>query len=349
MIDRIISNSEAFGNLDKKKSFFLKKIKELFKHHNKKCPQIKNFLDKNNINIDKIKDIEKIPYLPVKIFKELDLKSIKNDEVFKVLKSSGTSGNLSKIFLDKKNSLNQTKVLNKIITYLFGKKRMPMLIVDSKEVFSDRNNFSARAAAILGFSFMGRDHTYLLNNDFSFNYKIYENFKRKYFNQKFLIFGLTHLIWEKLLNNKNLKNENFTNSILLHGGGWKKLNELRISNTKFNKKLFQKFNLKKIHNYYGMVEQTGSIFLECEKCNSFITSNYSDILIRGKKFEILDSHKEGFIQLISLIPTSYPGNSILSDDLGMIVENDCTCKKLGKRFKVNGRILNSEIRGCSNV
>ena len=32
-------------------------------------------------------------------FKELDLKSIKNDEVFKVLKSSGTSGNLSKIFL----------------------------------------------------------------------------------------------------------------------------------------------------------------------------------------------------------------------------------------------------------
>ena len=30
MIDRIISNSEAFGNLDKKKSFFLKKIKELF-------------------------------------------------------------------------------------------------------------------------------------------------------------------------------------------------------------------------------------------------------------------------------------------------------------------------------
>ena len=349
MIDRIISNSEAFGNLDKKKSFFLKKIKELFKHHNKKCPQIKNFLDKNNINIDKIKDIEKIPYLPVKIFKELDLKSIKNDEVFKVLKSSGTSGNLSKIFLDKKNSLNQTKVLNKIITYLFGKKRMPMLIVDSKEVFSDRNNFSARAAAILGFSFMGRDHTYLLNNDFSFNYKIYENFKRKYFNQKFLIFGLTHLIWEKLLNNKNLKNENFTNSILLHGGGWKKLNELRISNTKFNKKLFQKFNLKKIHNYYGMVEQTGSIFLECDKCSSFVTSIYSDIIIRDKYLNEIKDNKIGFIQSLSLLPSSYPGHSILTEDLGKLINNNCSCKKKGKRFLVLGRTEKSEIRGCSDV
>ena len=349
MINELINNIEPFGNLDKKEFFFLNIIKKLFNHHKKKCPQIKSFLDKNNININEIKNIEKIPYLPVKIFKELDLKSIRNDKIFKILKSSGTSGNLSKIFLDKNNSLNQTKVLNKIITYLFGKERMPMLIVDSKQVFSDRSNFSARAAAILGFSFMGRDHTYLLNNDYSFNYDVYENFKKKYLNQKFLIFGLTHLIWEKLLDNKNLEKENFSNCVLLHGGGWKKLEEIKISNREFKNKLFKKFNLKKIHNYYGMVEQTGSIFLECEKCNSFVTSNYSDILIRGKKFEILDINQEGFIQLISLIPTSYPGNSILSDDLGMIVENDCSCKKLGKRFRVKGRILNSEIRGCSNV
>lgn len=154
MLDNIINDLEAFGNLAYKKNFFLPTIKKLFKYHKKNCPQIKNFIDKNNIDIDKIKCIEEIPYLPVKIFKELDLKSIKNEKVFKILTSSGTSGNLSKIFLDKKNSLNQTKVLNKITTYLFGKERMPMLIVDSKKVFSNRNNFSARAAAILGFSFM---------------------------------------------------------------------------------------------------------------------------------------------------------------------------------------------------
>ena len=145
MIDELINNLEPFGNLDKKKTFFLDKIKNLFKYHKKKCPQIKSFLDKNNINIDEIEDIEKVPYLPVKIFKELDLKSITNDKIFKILKSSGTSGNLSKIFLDKNNSSNQTKALNKIITYLFGKERMPMLIVDSKQVFADRNNFSALA------------------------------------------------------------------------------------------------------------------------------------------------------------------------------------------------------------
>ena len=224
-----------------------------------------------------------------------------------------------------------------------------MLILDSKKIFSNRNEFSARAAAFLGFSFMGKDHTFLLKDDLSFDLKRYEIFKKKYQNKKFLIFGLTNLVWEKFLNNRQIKNENFSKCILLHGGGWKKLDKLKISNDDFKNKLFEKFKLSAIHNYYGMVEQTGSIFIECNKCGSFITSNFSDIIIRGKKLESLKTNKVGFIQLLSLIPTSYPGNSILTDDLGTIIKKNCSCRKLGKQFLLKGRIANSEVRGCSNV
>ena len=50
--------------------------------------------------------------------------------------------------------------------------------------------------------------------------------------------------------------------------------------------------------------------------------------------------------------TSYPGNNILTEDLGFITENNnCkSCSRLkGKRFKVVGRIKDSEVRGCSDV
>ena len=349
IISKIINKLDAIGRNKQTKDEFLKNIKKILKYHFKNCFELSNFYKKQNINLDRINDIENLPFIPVKIFKKIDLKSVDDKKVFKILRSSGTSGDTSKIYLDKANSLNQTRVLNKIITFFFGKERLPMLILDSKKIFSNRNEFSARAAAFLGFSFMGKDHTFLLKDDLSFDIKTYKNFINKYHNQKFLIFSLTNLVWEKFLDNKYIKKEDLSKCILLHGGGWKKLEKLKITNNQFKKRLFKKFKLKAVHNYYGMVEQTGSIFIECNKCGSFITSNYSDIIIRGKELEILKPNKVGFVQLLSLIPTSYPGNSLLTDDLGVIIQNNCSCKKLGKQFLLKGRIANSEIRGCSNV
>ena len=91
-----------------------------------------------------------------------------------------------------------------------------------------------------------------------------------------------------------------------------------------------------------MVEQTGSIHMECDE-GYLHTSEYSDIIVRDfKNFEVLDNGEEGIIQLISLIPHSYPGHSILTEDTGYIGgEDDCTCGRKGKYFKITGRIKNA--------
>ena len=68
-----------------------------------------------------------------------------------------------------------------------------------------------------------------------------------------------------------------------------------------------------------MVEQTGSVFIESKKCGYFHTSIYSDIFIRDKKFNILQNKQRGLLQLISLLPTSYPGHNILTEDVGEII------------------------------
>ena len=140
-----------------------------------------------------------------------------------------------------------------------------------------------------------------------------------------------------------------SNGILLHGGGWKKLSSKGISNNKFKKYIYKYTKINEVINYYGMVEQTGSVFFEC-KFGYFHTSEYSEVLIRDKNFKICKNKKTGLIQLLSVVPTSYPGNSILTEDLGEIVgEDNCKCGRKGKYFLVHGRIKDAELRGCSDV
>ena len=77
---------------------------------------------------------------------------------------------------------------------------------------------------------------------------------------------------------------------------------------------------------------------------------FSDILIRDKHFNVLGNGKKGLIQLFSLLPTSYPGHSILTEDIGEIINEDgCKCGTKGKCFLVHGRAAKSEIRGCSDT
>ena len=98
-----------------------------------------------------------------------------------------------------------------------------------------------------------------------------------------------------------------------------------------------------------MVEQTGSIFIECE--SGFLhCSIFSDIITRRTDFTECAIGETGIVELLSLLPQSYPGHIILTEDEGAIIgEDDCTCGRLGKYFKIHGRIKNAEMRGCSDV
>lgn len=339
-------------NNEEKMIIFRKIINALTSHHYFNSKKYKKLLDYFNYDKKITKDLHDIPFIPVKLFKEFDLKSVRENEVVKVLLSSGTTGNQpSKIYLDKENANAQSKALNIIMKTILGNKRTPMLIIDKNPKILNRKTLNARMAAINGFSIFGRNHVYLLDKNENIDYKSLNNFLSEYSKKNFFIFGFTSIVYESLVKKllkKSLK-FNFKNGILLHGGGWKKMENMKISNKIFKEHLNKQTGLKNIFNYYGLVEQTGSIFIEC-KCGYFITSVFSDILIRDRNFNVLKNGSRGFIQLFSSLPTSYPGHSILTEDIGEIVEdNKCKCPMEGKRFLVHGRIKEAEIRGCSDV
>jgi hypothetical protein len=298
-----------------------------------------------------IKSIEDLPFIPVSVFKNHQIKSIAESEVFKVLTSSGTTGQqVSRIYLDKDTAKLQTLGLSKIISHVLGQARLPMLIIDSKSIFSNKSSFSARGAGILGLSVFGKDHTYVLDDNFEPNEKVLSSFLEKYSGQPFLIFGFTFMVWQYLFN-AELKNKyDLSKAILIHSGGWKKLIDMAVDNTTFRSKLNQKFKLEHIYNFYGMVEQVGSVFLE--NSDGYLhCPNFADVIIRNPKdFSVQENGKEGLIQVISALPRSYPGHSLLTEDIGVLMgEDNASNGWKGKFFKIIGRAKKAELRGCSDT
>lgn len=71
---------------------------------------------------------------------------------------------------------------------------------------------------------------------------------------------------------------------------------------------------------------------------------------RPEDFKVCDIGEKGIIQVVSTIPESYPGHSLITEDEGVLLgEDDCPCGRKGKYFKIYGRLKNAEIRGCSDT
>jgi len=336
-----------------KEAFLLKNLNKLTKFHMKNCHEYATLMTKFSEITDQARSIKDIPFLPVRLFKHIDLLSVPSKDVIKTMTSSGTSGQeVSKIYLDKETSAFQIKVLSKIVSDFIGSKRLPMLVIDCKSTISNRHKFSARTAGILGFSMFSRDQEFALDDDMSINLDRVSDFVERHKNENILIFGFTFVIWKHFIEQLENLNSTFNipNGILIHGGGWKQMELQSVSNKEYKKRIFSITKIKKIHNYYGMVEQTGSIFVECE-AGYLHASSYSDIIIRDSMhYQPRNIGEEGLIQLISLIPKSYPGHSLLSEDIGEIHGiDDCECGRKGKYFLVHGRLKNSESRGCSDT
>lgn len=325
---------------------------ELTKSHYANCPEYRKILDTAGFDPAIKRAKEDIPFIPVRLFKDYELLSVEKSKIIKTMTSSGTTGqNVSRIFLDRITAANQVKVLVKIISDFIGSKRLPMLIVDTKSTVKDRNLFSARGAGILGFSMLGYDVTYALREDMQLDFDVVEAFCGKHKDEVILLFGFTYMIWEYFYKKLAESGRQFAfgNSVMIHGGGWKKLSEQAVDSSVFKRLLENVCGIKKIYNYYGMVEQTGSIFMECE-AGCLHSSIFSDVIIRRPDFSICDMRETGLVQLVSLLPLSYPGHSVLTEDIGEIIgEDDCSCGRLGKYFKIHGRVKNAEIRGCSDT
>jgi hypothetical protein len=336
---------------DRKEAELTPQFNRLTEHHREKCAPYGRLLSVLYAGAVDAGSMAEVPFIPISLFKTHRLSSIPEENVFKTITSSGTTGQqVSQIVLDGETARRQTTALSRIMTTVLGPARLPMILIESEAVLKNRLRFNARAAGVLGMMNFGRRHFYALDEDMNLNEAGLQGFLAEHGGTPFLIFGFTFMVWRYFFQRIAGRGIDLANGILVHSGGWKKLEEMAVGNPEFRRRFADETGLQRIYNFYGMAEQVGSVFLEGDD-GYLYPPNFADVIIRDPlTFREQPVGVPGVIQVLSLLPESYPGHSILTEDLGVIRGvDDSTCDRAGRYFSVLGRVPRAELRGCSDV
>ena len=151
---KIFFDNQPFDyNIKDKDSILIDALKDNLLYQYKNCLPFRRLLEKRKFDPNKKFNLQDIPYIPVTIFKDYELKSVKEDLIVRKLTSSATtSQNPSQIFIDKDTRTNQMRSLVWILSSFLGKKKMPYLIMDI-DPNENKGSFeiSARGVAVRGF------------------------------------------------------------------------------------------------------------------------------------------------------------------------------------------------------
>lgn len=348
MFEELLQAPAHSHRQESKEALLLPELNDLVRYHYERCAPYARMIDAAWGGPRRYERLEDIPFLPVGLFKKLELSS--TDAPLMTLRSSGTSGQVpSRIVVDKATAARQSQALVSTFRSILGERRQPFLVIDTKDVLKP-GDLSARGAGVLGMMKFGANATFALDSELDLQRDTLLSFIEKYQGQPFLIFGFTFLVWSRLYQMCVDGEFDLSNGILVHSGGWKSLEEQKVSNPDFRAALGRRFGLRNICNFYGFVEQIGSVFTEGED-GLLHPPNFTDIIVRRPgDWQPAAPGEEGVVQTLSLLPLSYPGHSILTEDRGVIVEVDSGIGgRFGKAVRITGRVARAELRGCSDV
>ena len=359
MIKDIISADQFQISQKEKEIKLLPIFKEQITNQMESLTNLKSFYEKFGVDIEKLNSINKVPPIPVNMFKKFDLRTCKEEDVVRILHSSSTSTGIpSKIYIDKKTAFRQTRSFISTIKDFIGKKRRPLLIIDTEEVNkATADIITARGAAIRAITNYATKKLYVLdlkNGDLEVKFDKLEEFCEDFAGQEILVYGFTYIIWSRfyqILKEKKMQLD-FPKVKILHSGGWKKLVQQKVDKKTFNTEIANLFNTspQNIIDYYGMVEQVGVVFVDCEEGWKHIP-DFAEVIIRDfYTMEENEPKKPGLIEIMSILPSSYPGQALLTEDVGEIIGiDDCPCGRKEKYFTFKARIEKVELRGCGDT
>jgi phenylacetate-coenzyme A ligase PaaK-like adenylate-forming protein len=138
----------------------------------------------------------------------------------------------------------------------------------------------------------------------------------------------------------------------MHSGGWKRLQDQAVEKNVFNEQLARVIGCSpdRIIDFYGMVESVGVIYPDCSAGNKHGTA-FGDVIVRNPlTLEPVQAGERGIVQVCSVLPTSFPGHLLLTEDMAQVISYDgCPCGRRGISFRFAGRIPKTELRGCGNL
>ena len=359
-MDRLFGE-QVYSGTDKTEELFLQALQEELMFHYEHNEMYRRFCDRKGFDPhEPLKRVEDIPPVAVSVFKDLggSLSSVPKEDIKLRLQSSATSGVPSTIVVDKETSKRQAKAMVKVMQEFIGKERKPFLVMDMDPRGEFKALLGARFAAITGYLNFASKAGYFLKAKAGVSYFDIDAI-RDYVaalpqDQPVVVFGFTYILYSNVLKAVRAAGERIAlpkGSKIIHIGGWKKLESEKIDKELFNEQLSDCFGLEPVDviDIYGFTEQMGLNYPDCP-CGCKHASSYVRVLARDVVTgEVLPAGQEGKMEFVTPIPHSYPGNAVLTDDLGVVYGEPCPYGRPGTRFKISGRLKKAEIRGCGDI
>lgn len=358
-IDALIRGPQ-YAMLQAEKEVVLTSIlRELCPEIARNCPPYQRFLQRLGLFPDDWRTISDVPAVPVSMFKQFLLAAVPPEKIVRQLYSSSTTGSdPSRIVIDKKTAFRQTRALASILKEHLGSQRRPYLVLDVQESAAVGDTLTARGAAIRGVGNFASETVYGMNKqpdgDLLTDWPRIDDFFRRHSQEPVLLFGFTFMVWSRFVEQAEIKDIKFQSpqTHLLHSGGWKKLAAQAVSKKEFTDRTSRVLGCdhRSILDFYGMVEQVGTVFVDCEAGNKHAPA-FADVIIRRPNtLQPVVIGETGIIEVVSVLPTSYPGHALITEDQGVLVGvDDCSCGRKGSYFRFTKRIEQAEARGCGDT
>jgi hypothetical protein len=323
-------------------------------------PRFRNYVEQWPVDFRAAENVADLPYLPVRVFKaNPPLALVGAEQVTRTLTSSATTGQVpSRVVLDAATARRMTKGVITIIRDFIGPSRRPYLVVDTAENMKGQTELGARGAAIQALGSFATEVVCCLvageNGDASLDLKKLLASAEKWRSSEVLVYGFTYVIWTQLV--QALQRQGITldlpNVRVLHSGGWKRLEQQAVTRDVFIRGVASVFGCSpdRILDYYGMVENVGVVYPDCAHGNKHVPS-FAEVIVRNPlTLAPVAAGEQGLIQVCSVLPTSFPGFLLLTEDLAEIIRYDqCPCGRRGTSFRFAGRAPKAEVRGCGNL
>jgi len=302
----------------------LKVFRFQYEHNN----VYRNFCDLLNTDVQKVKSLQQIPFLPIQFFKSHDVLSNVN-QVQTTFTSSGTTGMITSKHLVTDVTLYEESY-RKAFSQFYGN-------IEDYVILALLPSYLEREGSSL--IYMVEDLIQLTNNKHSgFYLHNHDDLIEKLIQlddsgQNVILIGVTYALLDLIEKRKFA----LKNTIIMETGGMKGKRKEMIRE-ELHHDLCEGFGVSSIHSEYGMTEllsqaySLGNGIFECP--------NWMQILVRDTEDALtyVDTEKTGGINVIDLANINSCA-FIATQDLGKKYPNNT--------FEVLGRFDNSDIRGCN--
>jgi phenylacetate-coenzyme A ligase PaaK-like adenylate-forming protein len=307
---------------------FEKMALKIFRFQHENNMVYREFCDFLNTDVQTVKSLQQIPFLPIQFFKSRDVVS-NTHPIQETFTSSGTTGMITSKHLITDVSLYEQSYRNAFSEF-YGN-------IEDYAVLALLPSYLERDGSSL--IYMVKDLIALSNNENSgFYLRNYDELITKLVQldndgQNVILIGVTYALLDLVEKQKfQLKN-----TIIMETGGMKGKRKEMIRE-ELHEILCDGFGVESIHSEYGMTEllsqaySLGNGIFECPAWMQILTRDTEDAL------SYVDYGKTGGINVIDLANFN-SCSFIATQDLGK--------KNPNNSFEVLGRFDNSDIRGCN--